>query len=234
MSDDMHDPEDLLRSLRPARSDNYLAPGEDDAADALLRRITTTIPVRRRRRWKRITFFVTGATVLVGAGVTTAVLRSRAPEDPTILGCYSTIEDDAVVEFILPNADRNAIESCAELWTDGTFGHGEVPQLAACVTKDDFVVVLPASDGICAERGSEVAILAEGETADPATELQSLLSERFGEGCLTAAQAVGAVQQILEELGVFDWKTDASRAVDGCNTIALEPRAKTVAIVERP
>jgi len=236
MTDAFHDPGDgLLRALRPNRSDAYLRPGEDPVADALLKSITTTVPTRRRWRWRRLTVFLTGTSIVVGAGVTTAVLRSRSPEDPTTIECHSGVVDgQGVIEAVLPDPDRNAIERCAELWTNGTFGLGDAPELAACVTHSGVVAVLPGAESICAQHGWDVANLEVDSNADPATELQILLSDRFSQGCFNRTQASEAVQEIFDELGLRDWKIDSSRAVDGCNTVAPEPLAKTVAIVDYP
>jgi hypothetical protein len=227
MSDSARDPIDgLLRAIRPVRSDDYLRPGEDPAADALLRRITTTIPVRRRRSWKRITFFVTGALVLAGAGVTTAVLRSRAPEDPTQVDCYSSAVREEWEVFPLPaDADRHPIELCQELWSNGTIdASGEIPALAACVTDGELIAVLPGTNALCAQLGWDVADVSEGDAVHPATEIESVLSDRFGVECWNADQARAIANEVINELGLEDWTVESSRAVNGaCNTYGVEP-----------
>jgi hypothetical protein len=236
MSASEFDPIDgLLRAVRPVRSEDYLRPGDDPAADAMLRRITTTIPVRRRRSWKRITFFVTGACVLAGAGVTTAVLRSRAPEDPTQVACYSSaVPAESEIYPIPGDADRTALEQCRDLWLDGTIAAvGGIPSLTACVTDDGLTAVLPGEDVLCADLGWDVAELGVGDAAHPATELQSTLSDRFGVGCVDRDRAITIVSEVIRQLGLDDWSTETTRAVAGeCNTFAIEPLRKTVVVAE--
>jgi hypothetical protein len=225
--------DDLLRRLAPARNTAYLRPGEDLTADAMLLRITSTVPPRRRFKWTRLTFFVTGTCVLAAAGVTTAVLRSRAPDDPTAVACHSSASpDDGAIMAVPAESSRTAIELCSAFWTDGTFGADGPPRLTACVTDADLIAVLPGDDTLCADRGWEVAELAESGAEDPATELLGRMSDRFAGRCLSPEEAVSAIGDIFDELGLNDWTIDSARAKAGCNAAYPDAARKLVVIAE--
>jgi hypothetical protein len=225
--------DDLLRRLRPPRNADYLRPGDDPAADAMLLRITSTVPRRRRFKWRRWTFFVTGACVLVGAGVTTAVLRSRSPEDPTVIDCYSSeVPHEGAIIGVPPESGQTAIEQCAAYWSDGTFAADGPPDLVACVTDDDVIAVLPGDDTLCADREWMLADLAEAGATHPASQLLALMSDRFAGRCLNPEEAARAIREIFDELGLSDWSIDNARAKDGCNTAYPEATRKVVVITE--
>ena len=88
---DAVDPGDVLRTLRPHLGDEYLTPGSDPHAEALLHRIMSReiesgTPARHARR---VVLMVAGLTV-IGASATAALISSRSAGNPTELSCYST------------------------------------------------------------------------------------------------------------------------------------------------
>ena len=216
--------------VRPGRSTDYLRPGEDPIADALLQRITANAP--RRRRWSRTTFFVTGACILAGASVTTAVLRSRTADDPTVVNCYATDDiGNAQIQLLAGEADRTAVEQCRELWRDGTFETPVPVELVACVNPNGAVAVLPGTEAACAQHGFDVADVGDGSEPHPATELMGRLSA-FADDCFDPEQAIAAATEVKSELALDDWVIDSSRAAEGfCNIFSVEAANRTIVVV---
>jgi hypothetical protein len=224
---------DLVRRVRPERpdgrpSDGFLVPNSDPSADAMLVRITATIR-RRRRPWGRTVVAVVGFTALVGAGVTTAVLLTRSPTDPTMVGCRQSLEPDARVIVVSPEPGVTAVDTCAQFWNDGTFSVGGTPLLAACLNDDGNVEVVPGVQEACTMIGYGVANTEPNSVQSLVEQLGSELSDTFTESCFEPAEAAAAATDIVTKLGLVDWTVDSSGADAGrCNHPATDVRNKAI------
>lgn len=236
MSEDFdRDPfDELIRGLRADRpdarpADEYLLPGVDRTADAMLAAITST-PIRRRMWWRKTTVVVVGVSTLIGAGVATAVLVSRGPADPSVVGCRDSAASNANVELVVAAPGATPVELCSPLWLDGRIATSGAPTLTPCVTDEDVVQVVPGDRAVCAALGWVLDATAELTGTDRAAELTSRLSDTFAGSCFDPAEAVAAATDILTELGLVDWSVDTSGTVEGrCNHPSPVHQTKTIA-----
>jgi len=235
---DAPDPGELLQALRPRRTDEYLAPGDDPQADALLQQLMSLDlgTHRTRTRARRIAALTVGITV-VGASATAALMLSRSAGNPTVLSCYSSAEVTAGAQVVIvPDRDRTPVEQCADLWSDGRISTDGAPPLVACVTTADIVAVIPGDASTCTAMGWVVAAIApDAHAADPTSALPDMLSNRFGGQCLDLPTAVKAVEDVFVELEVVDWTVrDSTTDSDSCTVAVVDVDARTVELVSRP
>lgn len=161
------DPFEMLAGMVP-RSDAVLAPGDDHDADALLERIVTLDHdavdrmepdrerIQRFRHRRRAVLAVTVATaVLASGGAVAALILLQRPSDPVTLVCYSEPSTDPEIKVGLSmDPERTAVQQCASLWSDGTFGTAGAKELIACVADFEVTVVVPGESAyICATLG---------------------------------------------------------------------------------
>ncbi len=235
------DPFELLSSLRRDDNDDYIKPGDDPTADALLKRImdgttvasSTPRPGRRRRR------VVTGAiaSVLVASGaVAAAAVWLDQPADPATLSCYSDASLDPEVQVGLPiDAESTPVEQCAALWRNGTLASGAAPPLTACVTTDGITAVIPGDDESCTSLG----LAGRDPSADPddtlAARVVSTISDQYPSDCVDSVdQAVVIVEEILADLEADDWEIRPTGAISDerpCAYAAVDASAQVVLIV---
>lgn len=236
MSDD---PFEMLSSLRGADADDYLAPGDDPAADALLGRIMdgrTTEPARRRSRRRRqlLTGVVVGAAV--GSGALVAALWLDQPSDPATLSCYSNASTQPDVQVGLTiDPDSTPIEQCGEPWHDGTLGSSGPPPLTACVTDDGITAVLPGDEGTCAELGLAGRDPEVSPGQDAAARVVSTISERYPTDCVESVDAaVEIVEAILADIDAQGWTVQPAGEISAdrpCAFASVDAEQQVVLIV---
>lgn len=234
------DPFELLSSLRGDKADEHLAPGDDSAADALLARImygeTATLrsPSRSRRLRRVVAGVVTG--VLLASGAAAAAVWFDRPEDPATLSCYSDASLDPAVQVGLTiDPQSTPVEQCASLWRDGTLGSGDAPPLAACVTPDGIIGVIPGDDDACTSLGLAVS----GPNVDPddilAARVLSMISEQYPTDCVGSVdEAVMIIEGFLADLEADDWQARPAGAITDkrpCAYAAVDASARVVLIV---
>jgi hypothetical protein len=231
------DLDDVLYRLRPHAGDEYLAPGSDPHAEALLERISSRIEGSRpRRHARRVGVLVTGLAV-VGASATAALIVSRSAGNPTELSCYSSPDVDAAVQVaVLPDAQRTPVEQCAELWSDGRISSDGAPHLVACVTGADVVAVIPGDESSCAAAGWTLAAVPSSQPdGDRTSELVQVLSDRFVDQCLHPESAAQAVEDVLIELGLSQWTIDDTTTdSDSCSAPVVDVATRSVRLISLP
>jgi hypothetical protein len=238
---DAFDPGDLLRRLRPHGGDEYLAPGDDPRADALLHMIVSReIDAGRSARHARRVVVLVAAITVVGASAAAAVIMSRSAGNPTELSCYSSADVKTAMQVaILPDTQRTPIEQCAELWTDGRIARDGAPHLVACVTDADIVAVIPGDDSSCIAAGWVVMASSPSSPSEPITdrtsELTQALSERFAGQCLDRATAVETVEDLLHELQLSAWTVaDNTTDPDACAVPIPQVKTRSVELISLP
>ena len=234
---DIVDPGELLRRLRPHEGDEYLASGQDPRAEALLYRITSRELVVRApvRRTRRVVVLVAGLT-LVGAGAAAALIASRSAGNPTELSCYSSSDVMTAVQVaILPDTKLTPVEQCAELWSDGRISTDGAPHLVACVTDADIVAVIPGDDSSCAAVGWIAASLPSQPVADRTSELTQALSDRFVDQCMDPETAVKTVEAVLLQLELTEWTVDDNTtSSDSCAVPVVNVDTRSVGLISLP
>lgn len=234
------DPFELLASLRGDDTDDYIKPGDDPTADALLKRIldgttvasSTPRPSRRRRR----VVAVAVAGVLVASGAVAAAVWLDQPADPATLSCYSDASLDPEVQVgLLIDAESTPVEQCATLWRDGTLASGDAPPLTACVTTDGITAVIPGDDKTCTTLG----LPGRDPGVDPddtlAARIASTISDQYPTDCVDSVdQAVAIVEEILADLEADDWRIRPTGAITDerpCAYAAVDASTQVVLIV---
>ncbi|MDJ0770734.1 MAG: hypothetical protein QNJ12_18215 [Ilumatobacter sp.] len=237
MSDRDDEIANALRDLRPPFDDGYLDPGDDPAADALLSSLLERQPHARRRRRRRWLAGGIGGVMIVGAGTAAAVLLTREPDDPTVIGCYRDVEVDTADVFALPASSQlNAADQCAPLWENGTFGDTGAPPLTECVTDDGITAVLPGDTGVCQLVGWDAATPRSSlDSVPPATDLAARLIERFVDQCYDRDTATRVAEDVLEQLGLDDWSVVSDSGDTGrCFGPAVESDQRRVVLSPVP
>ncbi len=234
------EPFELLASLRGDDTDDYIKPGDDPIADALLQRIMDVItvasstprPGRRRRR----VVAVAVAGVLVASGAVAAAVWLDQPADPATLSCYSDASLDPEVQVGLPiDAESTPVEQCATLWRDGTLASGDAPPLTACVTTNGITAVIPGDDGTCTTLG----LAGRDPSVDPddtvAARILSTISDQYPADCVDSVdQAVAIVEEILADVEADGWEIRRAGAVTDerpCAYAAVDASTQVVLIV---
>ena len=237
MTDDDTRSDEILRALRPSGRYEYLNVGDDPGADAMLHRITTT-DVRRRtaKHPRRVIVLAVAATAVVGATAAAAIVLTRPAGNATALACYSSADvEHAVQVAIEPDGQRPPIAQCADLWSDGRIDTRGAPALVACVTPADIVAVLPGDQGTCAAVGWIAADSITDVDAGAEAQLNSRLSERFADRCVTPDEATRAVADVLDELGLADWTVKPAAAeAEGCVVPAVDAAQRSIDLVALP
>ena len=247
------DPFDLLASMAVsdrsgASIDRPLEPGDDERAELLLRQVTGgsgagRVPGERlhtHRRSRRVVTAIAVASVL-GAGVAVAAIWTTQPADAVTVLCYSSVDvKPEVVVGLVAAPDATPAEQCAEPWTDGRLGRGEVPGLVACVSDLDATAVLPGDESACGRLGWA---LAEPRTA--AADIDVLVAQAIpgslGECTTDLVAAQSTIERILADLGADAWTVaiapDAAITADrpcAAPAISAETHVVTVVAVPRP
>lgn len=235
------DPFELLSSLRSDDNDDYIKPGDDPTADALLKRImdgttassSTPRPGRRRRRV--VAGAVAGVLVASGAVAAAAVWLDQ-PADPATLSCYSDASLDPEVQVGLPiDAESTPVEQCAALWRNGTLASGDAPPLTACVTSDGITAVIPGDDESCTSLGlaGRDPGVDPGETV--AARVVSTISDQYPTDCVDSVdQAVAIVEEILADVEADGWEVRPAGAISDerpCAYSAVDASTQVVLIV---
>lgn len=215
MSD--QDPFELLSSLRGNDATEYLAPGEDPVADALLERILSSESADRPRRRAHRRRVVSGVLVgvVIGSSAVAAALWLDQPSDPATLSCYSEASTDPDVQVGLTiDPDSTPVEQCTELWSDGTLGSGEPPPLTTCVTTNGITAVLPGDETTCVELGLAGRDPAVAPDEALAAQIVGRISERYPTECVDSIKAAtDLIETILTDLGADDWEVRAAGAI---------------------
>lgn len=232
------DPFDLLASMGAADRggaslDLPLEPGDDERADSVLRRITSTprasrmpAPTVHRFARRRQLAVAAAAVVVVGAGAAVAAVWSKQPADAVTVLCYASVDvEPAAIVGLVAEPGVEPTQSCAAAWTDGRLGTGPAPGLVACVNDGGVTVVLPGDATACERLGwpiAETRIAAADVDVRVAREVPDVLAE-----CPTDLDAGRrAVEQLLSELGADAWTVEVAAAP------APEGRACVVAAVD--
>ena len=235
--EDAGEPGELLHALRPYPVDEYLAPGDDPGADALLRHVMS-LDIdghKRHSRGRRVAVLAIAITV-VGASATAALVTSRSAGNRAEVSCYSSADVHAAKQVVLSaDSRRTPLDQCADLWSDGHISSGGAPALVACVTSADIVAVVPGDNSTCTTHGWAVAVVATEPTEDPAPALTSTLSDRFAGQCLDPDSAAQAVAAVLADLHATDWSVhDGTANPDWCAVPVVDVASRTVELVSHP
>lgn len=233
-----NDPFELLSVLRPTTTGDFLAPGDDPAADALLSRIVSIDPTRQspRRRRRRLVLPVTLTFVVVASGAIATAVWLDQPTDPALLACYSEPSADPAEQFALViDADSTPAEQCATLWQDGTFGTGEPPSLTSCVTPDGITAVMPGDATTCTALGWARLDTPLSDEQLLAPRIMSEVSGRYPTECVESVdEAETLVRTILSELRADTWRVRVERETSPdrpCAYVAIDAPNRTVLIV---
>ena len=243
------DPFDLLASMGAADRggaplDHPLEPGDDERADLVLRRITSTprasrVPTSTVRGIARPRRLVAAAAVVVvvGAGAAVAAVWSKQPADAATVLCYSSVdaEPSAIVGLVAePGVDPTQL--CAAPWTDGRLGTGPAPGLVACVNDRDGTVVLPGDTTACERLGWPIADLRV--TADVDVRVTREVPDVLAE-CLPDLDAGrNAVERLLSVLGADAWIVEVTTAPAptgrSCVAASVDAASRVVTLVFVP
>ena len=245
------DPFDLLASMGAADRDGAsldhpLEPGDDERADLVLRRITSTprasrMPTPTVHRFARPRRLVTAAAVVavVGVGAAVAAVWSKQPADAATVLCYSSVdvEPAAVVGMVAePGVDPTRL--CATPWTDGRLGTGPAPDLVACVNDRDATVVVPGDTTSCERLGWPIADLRITADADIDVRVTREVPDVLAE-CLPDLDAGrSAVERLLSELGADGWTVEVTTAPApagrACVAASVDAMSRVVTLVFVP
>ena len=242
----MNDPFEILRGVN-ATFNEYLEPGDDPAADELLKQIlggarVVSLSERRSRRRRRAAG-VFGVVVLVGAGTAAAAaIFSSSPTRVSEVVCYSepSVEPEVQVE-LSSTPEVSPTDACAEVWRTGPIAFGEAPPLTQCVTSSGIIAVLPGTDEACGFAGLAVketeSVKSEG--ADPATvrELTAALRKGFEGECFTLDEATHLVEGAIAEASLAGWAIEVGTPLDEvrrCAAPAVDEIRQVVVLVGVP
>lgn len=207
------DPFELLSRFRPVELDRTLEPGENPAADALLRDIAASDPnPRDRRHWRRWAVGGVSVVVIVGSGVAVAARWLDRPADTVTLSCYSEAAPEPDVQVgLMIDPDSTPEAQCARLWTDGALGSGPVPPLTSCVTREGITAVIPGEQGDCERIGFADRDPSVNSGGDDAARVASAVVERYPTTCVASTgDAVAMIESIIADLRVTGWEVRAA------------------------
>lgn len=229
------DPFELLAAMAD-RDDRVLAPGDDQAADALLARVVAgpaVVPIAHRRRRRVVA--AAAAIAVVGTGSAIAAVWARQPADAVSLRCYSEASATPAIEVgLVVDPAFGPAEQCAPAWTDGRIALAGAPELVACVDELDSTVVVPGGPDACGLLGwAPVA----GPTA--AARVDAEVVRRVADvlyDCETdPVAAVATVEALFDELGAAAWTVAApATAGSGCVAPVVDATRRTVGLVALP
>lgn len=240
------DPFDLLAGV-VARSDEYLAPGDDSRADALLERLVSsdravitasrpvvghTVPFRRRRAVIAATAV---AALVVGGGTVAALVLLRRPADPVTLLCYSEAAAEPATKVAMAiDPEQTPVDQCSPLWSDGTLGVDGPEDLVACVAELEVTVVIPNTIGGCESLGWSPA--ASPTPTDRVDQLVAAEVPELFDNCIEDLdEARRRVEAMLVDLGAADtWDVTVSGSISPdrpCAGNVIDAAAHVVLIV---
>ncbi len=229
------DPFERLAASRPREFDAFLAPGDDPAADELVSTILTTSRLpRRRRRGLLAALTVVG---VAGTGAVAAAVWLDRPSDPVSLSCYSNASntpDEQVALLVDP--DSTPIDQCAKVWREGPLGNDIAPPLAACVTANGIVAVIPGQPTVCDQLGLARLDPNASEGDDLAAQVINSLSATWPETCVTSIDdAVALVERVLDDVEATNWTiTIAGPPTPNAPCVAASPDAEQVNVILAP
>lgn len=204
-----------------------------DGDELNLRRIINTdVPSRRRAHGGRkvLVLAVVGAGLLSTAAF--AILKPEKSSNPVVIVCYREANLNAD-RSVLP-ASTDPIGDCSKPWRDGTFAHGDVPDLTACINPDGVTVVFPGSAGLCSQLGLPDESPGRTNEQQSIVDLQDQLSAVFTTTCFRQDQAIGEAQRRLDESGLDGWTVQLAEPFppgSECGAIGILPDSKTVLVL---
>ncbi|HUR22291.1 MAG TPA: hypothetical protein VMZ73_00315 [Acidimicrobiales bacterium] len=250
------DPLERLRAVNPVPAAEVELLDPDPV---LFHRITSAPPARiadplRRRRRRRLVPALMITSVLGGA-VAYGVLRGGVT-NPETVACFER------ADLLATTAVRNVeaaglVETCAEVWRQGTFVGTEVPPLMACVLPTGVAGVFPTTAGtdVCTALNlvpisatpptpppppattTPGPAPAPQPTADLNTRILAFRDAALGQfadaPCVAPATGADIVRRELDRAGLADWTvvSGAFTADRPCATLSLRPEERQVLLV---
>lgn len=205
-------------------------------------------PSPRRRRGRRTAML--GVVVLgVSAVAAGAFVARRQPTMTIRVGCYAEARLDADTA-VVSTEPAGAVETCAQLWSEGHIGSGPVPPLQACVLRGGAIGVFPGDDpSACADLGNNSAPAPPPEeitrpegTGDVAALTAEFQAASRGAACVTPDEARAIATAALRRHGFRDWKIEVAGGASGngfdderpCATFLVDEERKSVVLVPFP
>lgn len=226
---------DLLQRSRPIPA-GELSPERIAAIAQAMRegRHTAESHSRFRRRGRTIGAGVIVAIIAGSGAVAWAVARHRPADNPLTIICHDDLRLDSSARAVQPDG-APAVELCARLWTDGTFGRGTAPPLIACAQSRGAAEVFPAKVPQACETLGLSPLLDETDAEQRAEQrLQDSLSDRLAElGCVDVDTLRDIVAEELEANGLESWAVTSSGEPAGelrCAVPTIDPLDNRIVI----
>ena len=234
------DPLDRLRRANPVPDEQV--PGPDSPlAQAAFERIVAAAPPsvpRHRRNWRRRTWFIVPAVLLL---VAAGFGLFRQTTQPLFVACYAQASLGADRTLIQPSG-KDAVEACRPLWQPGgelnKTGRLPVPPLAACVLSSGAVGVFPRTAGqdVCGDLGlarpsNNPARQIESEEL---AKVQDTLSSAFLSKCFGQDDAAALARQTLADNHLNNWSVSTPTPftpADPCASVAFDLAHRTVRLI---
>lgn len=167
---------------------------------------------RRGRRLKMVAAVAVAAATVAGGAVAAYMLTADRPSEPLLgVTCRASSERDSTAVVLGPDANVDPVGRCRERWLGGSLGRlgpmGQPPHLIACVGDKGAIEVMPGEDGGCKGLGFAELDLEPSAAEVTLLKLERRVRETVNEvPCLNVAQSSSKSRQILDELGLVDWK----------------------------
>ncbi|MCU1392699.1 MAG: hypothetical protein JWM34_1127 [Ilumatobacteraceae bacterium] len=228
----------LLRAANPV-PESGLMPPSGRTLDARVAAIAAAVEADPRRPQRRRWWTGIGAGVAVlaaGTAVTWAVTRTDKAPNPVAVACYRTASLESDIVGLQANG-VSPVEQCRAQWTDGELGHGEAPNLVACVSPAGASAVFPSDDpDVCGSLG--LAALDPNVSTDQQALIalaNGLSDGAAGKGCIDEATLRAIVTDAIAHAGAsgITVKVDSSTYVAAdrhCAVPGFDVATRTVTI----
>jgi hypothetical protein len=234
------EPLDRLRRANPVPEEQAPSP-DSPLARAAFERIVATTPQsvpRRRLSWRRRTWFIVPAVLLL---VAAGFGLFRQTSQPLLVACYAQASLGADRAEVPPSGS-DPVDACRPLWQPGgelnKTGRLSVPTLEACLLSSGAVGVFPQPAGldVCAALGlarpsNDPARQIESEAL---AKVQDTLSSAFLSKCVGQDDAVALARQTLADNHLNNWNVSTPTSfspADPCASVAFDLAHRTVRLI---
>ena len=241
MSNNNHDPLELIRQADPAPRDS-MPTAMSPLGRSIRAQVAEEMIAGRSPNHGRLVVRVAIALAIAIVASAATWIITRDASDPTAVVCYeeASLQSNGIVVATPASLDASL---CAPLWADRdlqnpSLDSAGVPRLVACVNSEGVLVVFPDSDNsdVCADLN-----LARHESSadeQPVMNLDTRLNRLFAEApCLELTDAKRQTAEILGAVGLEDWTAVVARAATEerpCASYSIEANAQTVVLVPIP